>query len=514
MDETVSIKVKTPADSYREQVEKANADPILSYPFPLGSFPKKIQEVIHEVSESIGVDRSMVGLSVLVTAASAIGNGAVLKVSNSYVEPSILWGALVAGSGAGKSPVISFVTKPLRDIHRDLVILNDERKKTHDLAYCDFKAGCDIRKAELKKHKGDKSKLKSAIPIEPPKLRIEGAIVTDATQEAVCGLLEGSPKGIVSIHDELAGFFANQDKHSGAEGSDEAFFNTAFQGGDYNVAGSGSRMIQKASVSILGGIPPATLQQRVSDSAKLSGFIGRFLFCSPEKREWKRGIAEIPARIVERWGSVIKELRSIPVTFADTAGQQITNPADLTGLKQNPSTVVDLSDEAVEVFEDFKEQLNGVWIKSQGFAESYLSKFRTHVLRIALVLNLMESASNQDYQGRVSQQSMESAVELCWFFIREIELIEFRAAEAKAPPEPTDSELCEVVESYLTRNKKFGYVKHTDIRNALKRKRGLETSDNLERITRIMKRDGVLENADQMSPTNQLIVGYRYSPRN
>ena len=512
MDEPLTIKVKTPTDRYQEKVDKANADPTIPYPFPLASFPEPIQNVIHEVAESIGVDYSMVGLSVLVTAAGAVGNGAVLRVSNSYKEPAILWGAIVAGSGAGKSPVISFVTKPMKDVHRELVILNDERKKSHNLAFCDFKAGCDIRKAELKKVGGDTSKLKTATPIEPPKLRIEGAIVTDATQEAVCGLLEGSPKGLTSIHDELAGFFANQDKHSGADGSDEAFFNTAFQGGEHCVsrAGNGSRMIQKASVSILGGIPPTTLQQRLSDSAKLSGFVGRFLFCSPEKREWKRGIVEIPARIIERWDSVIKNLRSIPVTFADTAGQLRTNPDDLTGLKQNPSTVVDLSEEAVDVFEDFKEQLNGVWIKSQGFAESYLSKFRTHVLRIALVLNLMESASNQDNRGRVSEECMKSAVELCWFFIREIELIEYRAAEAKGTPEPTIEDKCEAVERWLIKSDRRGRITHREIQRSLTKSAGVNGSEELERVMARMEQDGVVDFDSFKNKTGLTVKAYQF----
>ena len=517
MDETITIKVTTPADRYREQVEKANADPTLSYPFPIQSYPVEIQEFIHEVSESLGADRSMVGLTVLVVAASAIGNGAVLQVTATHAEPSILWGVIASPSGTAKSPVNAIVTKPLTKIHEALMIQNDERRKTHNIRQADYRAGLEVRKASIKKNQGNASKVPAGLPEEPPRLRVEGLITTDATQEMLHALSEGSPKGILSNHDELAGMFANRDKYSGAAGSDEAFMNTAYQGAAYNVAriGGGCRMIQRLSMSILGGIPPATLQEQVTESAKLSGFMGRMLFVSPEKKDWPVGSRGIAESSVSHWNSVIQKLYDIEVQLSNADGFGVMRPDDLTGLKQSPSVVVELSHEAEEVYEEFKQRLGKFWKKAEGFAESYLSKFRSHAHRIALVLHLLGWSSNQLEQDSVeiSGECMERSVELCWFFIREVELIDYRAGLAnQTTQEPSIEELCGIVEGYLVRNNKQGYISHSELRNGLKKRPGLESSDQLERVTLRMKENGTLENADSKTASNQTVTGYRYSP--
>ncbi|MDC3224762.1 YfjI family protein, partial [Mariniblastus sp.] len=130
-------------------------------------------------------------------------------------------------------------------------------------------------------------------------------------------------------------------------------------------------------------------------------------------------------------------------------------------------------------------------------------------------LHLLGWSSNQLGQDSVeiSGECMERAVELCWFFIREVELIDYRAGLAnQTTQEPSIEELCGIVERYLVRNNKQGYISHSELRNGLKKRPGLESSDQLERVTLKMKENGTLENADSKSASNQTVTGYRYSP--
>ena len=88
--------------------------------YPINAFPDSVKRYIKECAEAVQVDQAGVGLSVLVGAASQIGNSCCLEIKNSDKRPCVLWGGVIGDSGIRKSAMISLPLKPLRQLQDSL----------------------------------------------------------------------------------------------------------------------------------------------------------------------------------------------------------------------------------------------------------------------------------------------------------------------------------------------------------------------------------------------------------
>jgi hypothetical protein len=94
-DRTPSTKAK-PAASVRQ---------IPPYqPFPVAALPTAIRDYVVQGALALGCDPSYLALPALAVAASLIGNTRVIRLKRKWVEPSVIWAAIVGDSGTLKSP--------------------------------------------------------------------------------------------------------------------------------------------------------------------------------------------------------------------------------------------------------------------------------------------------------------------------------------------------------------------------------------------------------------------------
>ncbi|MCB9609452.1 MAG: DUF3987 domain-containing protein [Polyangiaceae bacterium] len=117
-------------------------------PFPVGALPGTLGDFCSEASTSIGVDPSMVALPVLVACAGAIGNTRRIRLKPDWAEPPVIWGAIVADSGAAKTPAFNAAMRPLHE--EQAKALEDHKKDlaAYEINRGDYEAAIARRKKD------------------------------------------------------------------------------------------------------------------------------------------------------------------------------------------------------------------------------------------------------------------------------------------------------------------------------------------------------------------------------
>lgn len=80
-------------------------------PFPVHCLPAIVGKFVGAASKAIGCDPAFIALPLMACLARAIGNKRVIRLKRSWVEPSIIWAAIVGKSGTHKTPALSASTR-------------------------------------------------------------------------------------------------------------------------------------------------------------------------------------------------------------------------------------------------------------------------------------------------------------------------------------------------------------------------------------------------------------------
>jgi len=209
-------------------------------------------------------------MTFLVTVSGVVKLGSEIIASEAadYRVPLNLYGALVARSGAKKSPLSKLlVDKPTRELRVDLA-----RQHTRAM------------QAWTEENRGVKP---SERPDPPQAVYLS---VSDATAEALAQQLqiqELRGMGLLLHRDELAGLFGSLNQYRSGRGSDSEQLLEAYDGSGFRslrvAATGGGRFYDRCHLSIWGTIQPAVLKALVADG-DASGLWARFMFIPlPEK---------------------------------------------------------------------------------------------------------------------------------------------------------------------------------------------------------------------------------------
>lgn len=134
-------------------------------------------------------------LSVL---AGCVGNRAAVILKRGWVEPAILWAALVGKSGSIKSVVLRLVTRPLVQLFKLERDNFAERMRQYE-------SDLERHKEAMSRWKADQKKgPPTDRPVEPEKPREKRVLVADVTVEKLAALLGENPLGLLVVRDELA----------------------------------------------------------------------------------------------------------------------------------------------------------------------------------------------------------------------------------------------------------------------------------------------------------------------
>ena len=224
---------------------------------PEGLLPSVIRDFARAKAESMGCDPAGIAMAALATCAGAISDEIKLqpKRNESWTECARIWVGLVGNPSTRKSPILKAASKPLREREKELAAEHTQKLSRW------LKLSKDEQKAA------------------PEPIR-ERRLVEDATIEALQTVLKDTSRGIMSVQDEMSGWFGRLEKYSNGGGSaaDRAFWLQAYNGGGYSVdrVGRGSFHIANNSISLAGGIQPEPLRNLANGSHD-DGLIQRIL---------------------------------------------------------------------------------------------------------------------------------------------------------------------------------------------------------------------------------------------
>jgi hypothetical protein len=303
---------KDESDGSEPRRDNAQAEPVTTPvdlwaqfeppPLPTHLLPAMIANFAVEQSALIGADPAGLAIAALTVCAAAIRDPIKLKVKRHglWLESTRLWAALIGPVSAKKSPSLRAAAWPL-------IAIDDELCQNYAMA----KQAWDALPADQRK-----------LAPKPRQRRIR---LEDITIEAVQEILRDSPDGVLSLHDELSGWFGGMDKYNSMRGAarDRGFWLQAYNGASYAVdrITRGSIFITNLSVSLLGSIQPDALRKIATDTVD-DGLIQRIIPVMLRPAAVSQD-AELPAATTS-YNRLVRALHempysSAPIVFDDAA---------------------------------------------------------------------------------------------------------------------------------------------------------------------------------------------------
>lgn len=274
-------------------------------PFPVDQLPPTMRDFVTAVSRATSMDTSYAALACLVTAAGCIGNRAAALVKGGWTEPAVLFGALVGRSGQTKSPVLKLCKRPLVELYK-----LDRQRYAEALAA--FAIELDRHEAAMKtwRDRGCNGEPPEA-PAPPVERRV---LIVDTTPEKLAVVLQDNPHGLLLVRDELAGLVGGFDRYTSAKGAEQAAWLSIYDAGEIIVDRKTTKgaFVDRAAVSVLGTIQPATLARVFGAAERESGLLARFLLAWPPDRapEWTGD--DLPDDVAAKWRDLLADLLDLP----------------------------------------------------------------------------------------------------------------------------------------------------------------------------------------------------------
>lgn len=387
------------ADAATPEPDAPDGDTVSAYsPFPVGELPEPIRGFVTQAARAIGCDASYVALPLLSGLASAIGNTHRIALKRGWVEPAILWTAIVGESGTAKSPAMELALRPVRNRQHDAMKEHAEAMREHADA---------LAMHERDATQWKRSKVDTPPPPTPDAPIADRCWTDDATIEAMETLLQQNPRGLLMVRDELAGWF-NFDRYSGGKGGGEVAKWLEMFGGRPMVVDrqtKGTLYIPQASVSIAGGIQPQTLSRALGVANTENGLASRLLMACPPKRCPGWTDDEVDANTEAAVGLVFDRLYAL-TPEADHDGEE--RPQLLTLTEDGKTGIVAWVNWHAEQMVRLDGPEGYAWAKLKGYAA-----------RLALVVHLIRWAASDATlrdPARVDGASIAAGVALArWF---------------------------------------------------------------------------------------------------
>jgi hypothetical protein len=383
-------------------------------PFPLEVFPRPLVGIIERFSNSLGVEKEVIGSSMLTIVSSAIGNTIRVSPKYGYEVPVFIWLIIIAPSGYGKTPAISTLIKSI------------ERRQSK--TYKEFSEKLKKYKESLKS-----TKSRNTETVEEPAL--EHFFTTDTTVEALGDIFEKTPRGILIHKDELAGLILGLNQYKSGSGNDRQHYLELFNCNPWKIdRKTGVKFIPNVGTSIIGGIQTATMPKVFNLDAIDEGLLPRFLLQNTEHKPRKFQRHGIEADDLKIWENILKECYEIPLTLYDNSFVE-------------PKVLI-LGEEALSLFEKFHNNYMDLIPFLSKNAKPFVPKLITYCLKIAGILHVLErfSTGNADIKNSIKAETMERTIRLTEYFAgQSINALQLYCAKTKKELNEIESRLLNVV---------------------------------------------------------------------
>jgi hypothetical protein len=377
-------------------------------PFPVDVLPEPLRSFVAEGAAAIGCDAAMIALPALAVCAAVIGTTRATRLKGSWLEPPIIWSAIVSPSGTLKSPAQDYATRPLRDVQT-------QRLRDYEAAYGQYKRELQRYEADLKHWRSTKPDKRGEQPTEPVPPLCVRYVVADTTIEALAPILLGNPRGILLARDELAAWLTGFNQYKAKGGSDAASWLELHRAGtiivDRKTGIPRTIYVPRAAVSVCGTVQPGTLRRRLTREFFEAGLPARLLLAAPPQRRKRWTDADVSPVTVQRFGELIDALLTLQ-HGTDERGELVP-------------IAVQLAPDAKRLWVEFYDEFAGVQ-ENAGDDDlcAAFAKIEGYAPRFALVFQLVRWAASPDRaEGPIDERSIAAAIRLARWFAYETERV-------------------------------------------------------------------------------------------
>jgi hypothetical protein len=329
---------------------------------PHDYFPVQLAKAIVDRANSMPTAPSYIFTPLLACIASCAGtkHTLIIKQFSDHKETCIIRSAVVAPTGAMKSPAVWAAVRPLHELESE--------------AFEDYKLKLEAYKEEYAIWKSIKDN-ESPEPKKPTRTRY---VVQDTTPEAKAKIHGENPRGFLQYVDELKGHFDSFNKYRNGRGDDEQKDLMEFNGQPLVVDRASmdkeALYVEKQGISITGSTQQLALNQIISNLSKGNVNAGDY------------------AGWLARW-LLTAEPAPIPlIDLMNDPGQSplnsMLNKLYLTIVRM-PATVYTLSAEAKLEFQTAHRALTLLEGGEKTTINNALPKLRTYLGRLTLLLHLV-----------------------------------------------------------------------------------------------------------------------------
>ncbi len=206
----------------------------------------------------MGVDPTYSALPVLSVLSASIGNARSIRLKEGWVEPCVVWTAIVGESGTGKSPPLTAATEPLRAWQAEELRRHKELMKEHERDVLEYERNLTAWK---------KTKGVCDPPEHPQEPTCARAIVSDVTIESLAPMLENNPRGVLLHRDELRAWIGGFDRYRASKARSDAPQWLEIHGArsiivDRKTPKPKTIYVPRAFVAVCGGVQPGVARAR------------------------------------------------------------------------------------------------------------------------------------------------------------------------------------------------------------------------------------------------------------
>jgi hypothetical protein len=369
---TASFEISNPYvfNTSQAEVKEPERTPLL----PIEGFPEPIQNFINEYTTVYKTPRDYIAASVMFSTAFAVGDKIELK--GKYDNIPLLWMAIVGNVSSGK-------TDPLKTGLSYFENKDKEAFKEYNLKMAEFNAYEKLNK---------KDKEHNDAVTQPSYYQY---LLNDYTPEALYNVHSVNNRGLCIYRDELKGWFDDFGRYS-SSGEQSTMLSTFYQQPmQINRASKEPINIPKPCIYVSGGIQPDILPDLAKDSRAENGFLARLIFVYPELQDKQYYSSnKLNKETLVDYHNYLNKLATIKETIEIT-----------------------LSDEAETIYgEWYNKNVDITNEEPQGYLKGVYGKLDVISLRLAIVIHAMNRACNNDSSNILTEQSMQTAIDLTEYF--------------------------------------------------------------------------------------------------
>ncbi len=349
-------------------------------PFPEKVFPEVVQRLMKVFYTSSGLPFEYYYAALLGATAILMGNKYRIRAKSDFIQPQILYLAIVGKSGLGKSPPMKIIFGPIYDIEARLAEKNNEMLR----AYAAQRQEAQENKQSFEMEEPNPSKI----------------LLGQITIEALFDVLAQNPLGVGMVDEELTGFLEGMGQYKSGKSNELQYWLKLFDNpktDSITRKGNKELVIRNGNVTIFGGVQPGLLTAIANGKMTSIGLPQRFQFVVPEKQDipdWNE--IEPDATVFSKYKAYIDFIWELPGRIERKIQTNLYNSWNIERIDMG------LTPKAKEMYVEFYRKLRlqmNEEVDDKKFGQ--LSKLRSYCLRYALILEVMHFSAKhfEDHNG-------------------------------------------------------------------------------------------------------------------